>query len=173
MPTVPVAAIPEFVLGTTGPEAMISVPMGCVRMTERHLQGDPPTRAQLDAVVADVRTILEQVKRTVPIERARLMIGLAGTITSLASLQQGARRYDPALTHHSRLTRADVDGLCERLAGATIAERRVMLAEPKRAEVIVGGALVLRTLLHELSVGELMVSETDILDGLAASLLPA
>ena len=157
-------------LGTTAPESMISVPMGCVRMSERHLKSDPPLPAELDAVVSDVRAILQQVKRAVPVARAHLMIGLAGTITSLASLQHGSLRYDPALTHHSRLTRADVDSLCTRLAAASIAQRRSMLAEPKRAEVIVGGALVLRTILHELDIPELMVSETDILDGLAASL---
>lgn len=162
----------EFVLGTSGPEAMISVPMGCVRMTERHLKTDPPAPAELDAVVSDVRGLLREVERAVPVARARLLIGLAGTITSLASLQQGAMRYDPAITHHSRLTRADVDALCARLASADVAQRRRMLAEPKRAEVIVGGALVLRTILHELGISELMVSETDILDGLAASLLP-
>jgi len=161
----------ELVLGTSAPEAAISVPMGCVRMTERQLKSDPPRPAELAAVAADVQAIMKDVKRAVPVQRARLMIGLAGTITSLASLRQGALRYDPALTHHSRLTRADVDELCERLASATIAERRTMLAEPKRAEVIVGGALVLRTILHELDITELMVSETDILDGLAATLL--
>ena len=161
----------ELVLGTAGPEAMISVPLGCVRMTERHLHSDPPSSSELDACVADVRAILVPVKRTIPVARAGLMIGLAGTITSLASLRQGAMRYDPAVTHHSRLTRADVDALCARLTTATVAERRSMLAEPKRAEVIVGGALVLRTILEELGVSELMVSETDILDGLAASIL--
>ena len=162
----------EFVLGSTAPEAMISVPMGCVRMTERHLHSDPPAQAELDACAADVRALLGQVKRAVPVERARLMIGLAGTITSLASLRHGALRYDPSVTHHSRLTRADVGTLYARLAGATVAARREMLATPKRAEVIVGGALVLRTILDELAIPELMVSETDILDGLAASLLP-
>jgi exopolyphosphatase/guanosine-5'-triphosphate,3'-diphosphate pyrophosphatase len=161
----------EIVLGSTAPEAMISLPMGCVRMTERHLRSDPPKQSELDACVADVRAILSQVKRAVPVDRSRLMIGLAGTITSMASLRQGAMRYDPAVTHHSRLTRADVDGLCTRLSTATVAARRSMLAEPKRAEVIVGGALVLRTILEELAIPELMVSETDILDGLAASLL--
>lgn len=161
----------EFVLGATAPQAMISVPMGCVRMTERHLRSDPPAAAEIEACVADVRVIMAQVKRAVPVQRARLMIGLAGTITSLASLRQDAKRYDPAITHHSRLSRADVTELCQRLTTATVAARRGMLAEPKRAEVIVGGALVLRTILEELAIDELMVSETDILDGLAASLL--
>ena len=76
----------EFVLGTDKPEALISVPMGCVRMTERHLKSDPPTREQLEQCMADVRGMLAQVRRAVPVERAHRMIGLAGTITTLASL---------------------------------------------------------------------------------------
>jgi exopolyphosphatase/guanosine-5'-triphosphate,3'-diphosphate pyrophosphatase len=98
------------------------------------------------------------------------MIGLAGTVTSLASLAAGCMRYDPAVTHHSRLTRAVVSQQCDRLAQANIAERRGMLATPKRGEVIVAGAVILRTIMEELDRDELMVSETDILDGLAASL---
>jgi exopolyphosphatase/guanosine-5'-triphosphate,3'-diphosphate pyrophosphatase len=160
----------EFVLGSDQPEAMTSVAMGCVRMTERHLQHDPPTAVELEACEADVRGILETVVRSVPIARARTVIGLAGTITSLASLQLGRLHYDPAATHHSRLSAVDVSRLCTQLVGVPVATRRTLLAEPKRAEVIVGGAVVLRTLMQVFAVSELMVSETDILDGLAASL---
>lgn len=160
----------EFVLGQVAPEALISVPLGCVRMTERCIHSDPPTAAELAACEDATRAVLADVKREVPVQRARLMIGLAGTITSLASLAAGSMRYDPAVTHHSRLQRQVVRALCERLAGVTIAKRRAMLAEPKRAEVLVAGAVVLHTIMQELAVDELMVSESDILDGLAASL---
>jgi exopolyphosphatase/guanosine-5'-triphosphate,3'-diphosphate pyrophosphatase len=95
---------------------------------------------------------------------------LAGTITTLASLQQGLKRYDPTRTHHARLTRAAVGQLFVRLSSVDIATRRGMLLEPKRAEVIVGGVAVLAMILREFSIEELMVSESDILDGLAASL---
>lgn len=160
----------EFVLGVSEPEALISVPLGAVRMTERCIHSDPPTAAELDACADATRAVLFEVKREVPYQRARLMVGVAGTITSLASLSKGSLRYDPAVTHHSRLQRVQVRELYERLASVPVAERRSMLAEPKRAEVLVAGAVVLHTIMSELAIDELMVSESDILDGLAASL---
>jgi exopolyphosphatase/guanosine-5'-triphosphate,3'-diphosphate pyrophosphatase len=160
----------EFVLGSSAPEALISVPMGCVRMTERHLKSDPPTPEQLAACDADIRAVLAHVKRAVPVHQARLMIGLAGTVTTLASLQLGLERYDPKQTHHARITRDQVELLFARLSSVDLAARRRMLTEPKRAEVIVGGTQVLRAILREFDLRELMVSESDILDGLAASL---
>lgn len=160
----------EFVLGTERPGALISVDMGCVRMTERHLSSDPAAPAELAALDADVRAKLAEVKRVVPAERTRTMIGLAGTITALASLNQGLSSYDATKTHHARLTRAEVEAMFARLAALDVAGRRSVLAEPKRAEVIVGGAAVLVAILRELAIDALLVSETDILDGLAASL---
>jgi exopolyphosphatase/guanosine-5'-triphosphate,3'-diphosphate pyrophosphatase len=159
----------EFVLGTDAPRALISVALGCVRMTERHLKSDPPTRAELDACLADIHGVLGSVSRAVPTREARTMIGLAGTITSLASMQLGLKNYDASRTHHSRLRRSDVERMFQQLSAATIAERRTLLAEPKRAEVIAGGAAVLVTILRDFGIDELLVSETDILDGLAAS----
>jgi exopolyphosphatase/guanosine-5'-triphosphate,3'-diphosphate pyrophosphatase len=161
----------EFVLGQTGPEALISVDMGCVRMTERHLHSDPPGADELAALDEDVREVLVDVKAAIPVERARKVVGLAGTITALACLAQGLKRYDPSKTHHSTLTRAQAEQLTAQLAAAPVEKRRTMLAEPKRAEVIVGGAAVLVAVMRELDLAELMVSESDILDGLAASLL--
>jgi exopolyphosphatase / guanosine-5'-triphosphate,3'-diphosphate pyrophosphatase len=160
----------EFVLGEQTPEQLISVNMGCVRMAERHLVADPPTAAQLEACFADVQRILEQVTQAVDVRRARTVVGLAGTITALAYLQQGLKQYDPARTHRSLLTRVQVESAFEQLARADVATRRGMLAEPKRAEVIVGGAAVLLTVMRELQIESLLVSESDILDGLAASL---
>jgi exopolyphosphatase/guanosine-5'-triphosphate,3'-diphosphate pyrophosphatase len=160
----------EFVLGTDRPEALISVDMGCVRMTERHLRSDPPAPAELAAIEADVSRALQAVKRAVPVERARTLIGLAGTVTAIAALQLGLSKYDATKTHHSELTRAQVETVYARLAAMTIEQRRSVLAEPKRAEVIAGGAAVLATILRELAIEKLLVSETDILDGLAASL---
>jgi len=160
----------EFVLGSERPDALISVDMGCVRMTERHLRSDPAAPAELAAIDADVRAKLETVTRAVPVQNARTMIGLAGTVTAIASFHLGLRKYDASKTHHARLTRADVERAFERLAALDVAARRRVLAEPKRAEVIVGGAAVLVTILRELAIDGLVVSETDILDGLAASL---
>jgi exopolyphosphatase/guanosine-5'-triphosphate,3'-diphosphate pyrophosphatase len=160
----------EFVLGTSAPEALLSTQMGCVRMTERHLTADPPSAAQLAACFADVRRELTRVRAVMNVSRAHTVVGLAGTVTALSAMQLGLTRYDASRTHHSRLTRAQVEALFSRLTIATVVERRALLAEPARAEVIVGGAAVLLTILRELSLDELLVSEHDILDGLAASL---
>ena len=88
----------------------------------------------------------------------------------ISAMSLGLKHYDPTKTNHMRLSRAEVERLCDELGAASIAQRRTMLIDAKRAEVILGGALVLRTLLQELELSELMVSESDILDGLAASL---
>ena len=160
----------EFILGTMEPEALVSVNMGCVRMTERHLATDPPTLAELDALFADVRSELAHVRRAIDVGRMRLMLGLAGTVTTLAALSLGLTVHDPTKTHHLRLGRARVEALFATLRASNVASRRAMLLEPARAEVIVGGAAVLVTILRELDIVELVVSEADILDGLAASL---
>ena len=159
----------ELVLGSERPEALISVDMGCVRMTERHLRSDPPARAELDAIADDVRGELVEVRRVVDVARARTVIGLAGTITALAALELGLTRYDATRAHHARLTLAQVERGYQRLAAADLQARRGMLAEPKRAEVVVGGAAVLLTMMRELAISELTVSESDILDGLCES----
>jgi exopolyphosphatase/guanosine-5'-triphosphate,3'-diphosphate pyrophosphatase len=160
----------EFVLGSEHPEQVISVNMGCVRMAERHLKSDPATREQLEAIFADARKLLADVRQKVDVARAQTVVGLAGTITSLAYLHHGLKTYSPAETHRTWLTRADVERAFEHLAAADLEQRRALLVEPKRAEVIVGGAAVLVTLMRELAIDKLLVSESDILDGIAASL---
>ncbi|HKU37414.1 MAG TPA: Ppx/GppA phosphatase family protein [Polyangiales bacterium] len=160
----------EFVLGSERPEALISVDMGCVRMSERHLKTEPPAANEIAALLEDVRGKLADVRRAVPVERTRTMIGLAGTITATAALVQGLRKYDASRTHHARLTREQVEREFQRLCALDVAGRRAVLAEPKRAEVIVGGMAVLVAILREFGIDEVLVSETDILDGLAASL---
>jgi exopolyphosphatase/guanosine-5'-triphosphate,3'-diphosphate pyrophosphatase len=163
----------EFILGQDSPRALISIDLGCVRMTERHMAHDPPQPAELAACLSDVGAQLAKVRTALPLEQARQMIGLAGTVTSLAALQQGLTHYDARRTHHARLTRPQVEALFQRLIGADLTARRAMLAEPKRAEVLIGGSCVLLGILRGLDIHELLVSETDILDGLCASLLSA
>ena len=160
----------EFVLGTEQPEAAISVQMGCVRMTERHLHSDPPTASELLACEEDVRRELARVRTVIDVNRVRSVIGLAGTVTALAAMQLGLPHYDASRTHHSQLSALQIRALTERLTQATVAERRVLLVEPARAEVIAGGAMVLSTSFSELGLQGLLVSEHDILDGLVASL---
>lgn len=160
----------EFVLGLQRPEAVMSIQVGCVRMTERHLHSDPPSPAEIAACIADVRRALEPVKARIDVSRARCVVGLAGTVTALAARVLGLDHYDASRTHHSRLTRTQVESSFSELSTVDVEARRRLLAEPKRAEVIVGGAAVLVSILREFSLSELLVSEHDILDGLAASL---
>jgi exopolyphosphatase/guanosine-5'-triphosphate,3'-diphosphate pyrophosphatase len=160
----------ELVVGKTAPESLVSLQLGCVRMTERHLKSDPPSDTELAACLADVKSRLAGVGEQLGVSRARLCIGLAGTVTALSAMQLGLTRYDASRTHHSRLTRPQVEALFAQLSRASVAERRGLLAEPQRADVIVGGAAVLLTLMRELAIEELLVSEHDILDGLVASL---
>ena len=125
-----------------------------------------------DDEAADVRQQLERVRAVMDVGRARTVIGLAGTVTALSAMQLGLTKYDSAQTHHSRLSRPQVEAQFARLCAATLTERRTLLAEPARAEVIVGGAAVLSTIMKEFDIDQLLVSEHDILDGLAASLVP-
>lgn len=160
----------EFVLGEHKPEALISTDMGCVRMTERCLHSDPPTRQELAACERDVSAILETVRSKVPVERTKTLVGVAGTVTTLACMAKKLTRYDPSQTHGTTLSRDTIETLFAKLASADVATRRGMLLEPQRAEVIVGGVAVLVQILRDFDIQEVRVSESDILDGLAASL---
>lgn len=160
----------EFVLGDEAPAAWASVPLGCVRMTERHLASDPPTDAELAACAADARGQLGTVQQMLNGRRARRVIGLAGTVTSLAAYVLGLARHDPSRTHHSVLSKARVEDAFERLRSLPERARREVLTEPARASEILGGTAVLRAILETLNIQELLVSEKDILDGIAAEL---
>ena len=160
----------EFVFGSEAPEALLSVKLGCVLMTERHLREDPPTESELIACFVDAQRELAQVKTMLQGRQPRTVVGLAGTVTSLAAVALGVSEYDPAKTHRARLSRQRLEAAFARVASVTADERRGLLIQPERAEVIVGGAAVLVTILRDLHVDELVVSETDILDGLVMSI---
>jgi exopolyphosphatase / guanosine-5'-triphosphate,3'-diphosphate pyrophosphatase len=160
----------ELVLaGENGaPQASTSLDVGCVRVTERFLASDPPSRPELAEAAAYVRALL-------PPYAARTAIGVAGTVTTLATLDLGDDEYDPKRTHGHRIARDSVAEQLERLATMTTAEReRVPGIEPGRAPVIVAGAVVLREVLDAYDLPEIEVSERDILHGaaLAAAELP-
>jgi exopolyphosphatase/guanosine-5'-triphosphate,3'-diphosphate pyrophosphatase len=136
-----------------------SVDVGSVRLTERHLRSDPPAATELEAAVREVRESLLEL-------HARDAIGVAGTVTTLAALELGG--YDPERVHGYRLTREQVERQLERLASLPLAERRELPGlEPKRAPVIVGGALVVREVLDRYGLDGLEVSERDLLHGAA------
>ncbi|HSV66406.1 MAG TPA: Ppx/GppA phosphatase family protein [Mycobacteriales bacterium] len=160
--------------GQPGAEEVVaacSMNVGCVRLAERHLRADPPTAAQVSAAEADVRAALAEAREKVPVERTATMVGVAGSITTVAALALGLAEYDPAKVHHSRLSAARIDEVTTELLASTHAERAARaVIHPGRIDVITAGALVLRVLVAELGVPEVVVSEHDILDGIAWSI---
>ena len=163
----------EFVVGTDAPEGLLSVDTGCVRLTEQFLHGDPPRPEELSQAVSVVRDHLLDVARELPgVRDARTLVGLAGTITTVAAIEMGLAEYDPDRIHHFRLTRAAAEDVFRTLATETLEQRRHNPGlDPDRADVIVGGAVVLVSILRAFEFDEVLVSEADILDGLVRSQL--
>jgi exopolyphosphatase/guanosine-5'-triphosphate,3'-diphosphate pyrophosphatase len=163
----------EFVVGTDRPDGLISVDVGCVRLTEAWLHSDPPLAEELSQAVHVVREHLADVTREVPeVKGARTLVGVAGTVSTVAAVELGLAEYDRDRIHHLRLTRAAVEEVFRTLATEPIEQRRHNPGlEPGRVDVIVGGAVVLVTVMRVLGFGELLVSESDILDGLVRSLV--
>ena len=160
----------ELVLGTTAVEAARSVDVGCVRLTERHLTDDPPTEQQVLGATADVDNALVLVRQVVPVEQARTAIGLAGSVTTVAALALDLPAYDSERIHLSRIPAADVQAVSDRLLAMTREQRAALpVMHPGRVDVIGAGALVLATLVDRLGLPEVLVSESDILDGIAWS----
>ncbi|MFN2518995.1 MAG: exopolyphosphatase [Jatrophihabitantaceae bacterium] len=149
-----------------------SMDVGCVRMTERHLRDDPPTRQQVRATVEDVRAAITTAATEVATTAPATFVGVSGTVTTLAAIALGLDRYDAAAIHGSTLSAAQVNDITARLLVMTHAERAALpVLHPGRVDVIGAGALVLRTLIEAVGAGEVIVSEHDILDGIAVSLL--
>jgi exopolyphosphatase / guanosine-5'-triphosphate,3'-diphosphate pyrophosphatase len=165
----------EFVVGTTEPTGLVSVDIGCVRITEQFLHSDPPAPEELSEAVSVVRDHLADVKREVPgIADVATVIGLAGTVTTVAAIELGLPAYDPERIHHFRLGREAVEDVFRTLATESASERRHNPGlEAERVDVIVGGAVVLASVMRVFDIKELLVSEADILDGLVLSQIPA
>jgi exopolyphosphatase / guanosine-5'-triphosphate,3'-diphosphate pyrophosphatase len=161
----------EFVLGTSKPEGLISIDVGCVRVTEQFLASDPPAPEELSAAVSVVRDHLADVARELPgITEARTLVGLAGTITTVAAIEQGLAEYDRDRIHHFRLTKAAAEDVFRTLAVEPVDVRRHNPGlEAGRVDVIVGGTIVLVSILRAFGFDEVLVSEADILDGLVRS----
>lgn len=166
----------EIVLGgRDGVTASYSADIGCVRLTERCLHSDPPTADEVAAARAVVRERLDVALATVPVEKARTWLGLAGTMTTLSALAHHMTTYDAAAIHLSRVAGSDLLAVCEQLIGMTRAERAALPPMHEgRVDVIGGGAIVVEELARELRVragiDELTVSEHDILDGIVLSI---
>jgi exopolyphosphatase / guanosine-5'-triphosphate,3'-diphosphate pyrophosphatase len=158
----------EFVTGDSYVEHAISVDIGCVRMTERHLPGDPPGADQVAAARADIEA---QVDRALAVVGSRgTLVGLAGSVTTVAALALGLDRYDPERIHQARISRDAVAKVTDDLLAATRAQRLAMpVMHPGRADVIAAGALILRVIMERSGAESVIASEHDILDGIAFS----
>ncbi|MEZ0091230.1 exopolyphosphatase [Streptacidiphilus sp. EB129] len=154
----------EFVLGTDRVQAARSVDIGCVRMTERHGEDTLSMRA-------DIKQGLDLAAGTVPLTGAHTLVGLAGTVTTVAGIALGLPAYDSAAIHHSRISLAQVHNVTSMLLAASHDERAAIpVMHPGRVDVIGAGALVLLGIMERTGASEVVVSEHDILDGIAWSI---
>jgi exopolyphosphatase/guanosine-5'-triphosphate,3'-diphosphate pyrophosphatase len=161
----------EFVLGGTSVQAARSVDVGCVRMTERHLHDDPPTTEQVAAARADIESAIAVAAETVAIDQTATLVGLAGSVTTVAAMALDLPAYQPERIHRSRIAAADVRKVTERLLAMTREERAALpFMHPGRVDVIGAGALILACVVDAVAADEVLVSEHDILDGIAWSL---
>jgi exopolyphosphatase/guanosine-5'-triphosphate,3'-diphosphate pyrophosphatase len=170
----------EVVLGEwTGTSAEVtaarSVNVGCVRITERHLRSDPPTPEEVSAAEQFAAQTLQEAFTEVPVDKARTWVGVAGTVTTLSALAQRLPAYDSGRTHLSRLSRQQLQATTAELLASTHQQRAANpVIHPGRVDVIAGGALIVRVFAEELhtraGIAELVVSEHDILDGIALGL---
>lgn len=165
----------EVVLGDTGVLAGHSADIGCVRLTERFLHSDPPTAVEVAAARELVREKLGEAFRAVPVESAATWVGLAGTFTTVAALAKRMTTYDADAIHLSTVTFGDLLPVCDELVGMTRAGRAALgPMHEGRVDVIGGGAIVVQELARALGtragIDSLVVSEHDILDGIALSL---
>jgi exopolyphosphatase/guanosine-5'-triphosphate,3'-diphosphate pyrophosphatase len=164
----------EFVLGDPerGVRAARSVDIGCVRLTERHFAEDPPGAERIAALTRDVDAALDLAARDVPLTEAGTLVGLAGSVTTVAGIALDLPAYDSAAIHHSRLSVSRVREVTDRLLAATHAERAAIpVMHPGRVDVIAAGALILRRVMERTGAEHVVVSEHDILDGLLWSAL--
>jgi exopolyphosphatase/guanosine-5'-triphosphate,3'-diphosphate pyrophosphatase len=161
----------EFVVGTSDVDSAISVDIGCVRMTERHLHDDPPTAAQVAAAEKDIAADVDRALAAVPGRAAATLVGLAGSVTTVTALALDLDGYVPERIHHARIPYVDVARVTDELLAMTVAQRLALpMMHPGRADVIGAGALVLKVIMERSGQAEVVASEHDILDGIALSL---
>jgi exopolyphosphatase/guanosine-5'-triphosphate,3'-diphosphate pyrophosphatase len=168
----------EFVLGTSdGVTAAKSVDVGCVRLTERHLQDDPPTAEQIAAAEADIDAAIARAGRDVPLERATAVVGVAGSITTITAHALRLPEYSPAAIHGTELSIGTITEAATDLLHMTRRERaELAYMHPGRVDVMGAGGLVWRRILerlNQLTAGRIVTataSEHDILDGIALSI---
>jgi exopolyphosphatase / guanosine-5'-triphosphate,3'-diphosphate pyrophosphatase len=163
----------EVVMGESTVDGAISVDIGCVRMTERHLRSDPPTPAEISAAEADIAGAVDQALAAVPGRDAATLIGLAGSVTTVVAIALGLPAYDAGRIHHARASYEEVAKVTQDLLAMSAAQRlEIPVMHPGRADVIGAGALILRVIMERAGMASVVASEHDILDGIAWSLAP-
>ena len=162
----------EFVVGTHEPEGLISVDTGSRRITEQYLRSDPPEPEELSEAMSVVQAYLADVELAIPaVREAPTLVGVAGTISTVAAVELGLAEYDRDRIHHFRLTRSAAEDVFRTLATEPADVRRHNPGlDPGRVDVIVGGTLVLVVTMRTFDFNEMLVSEADILDGLVRSI---
>ncbi len=162
--------------GSAPPESRVSLDIGSVRLLERLVKSDPPRREELERVEA---VIAEQLSAAAPLSRIAsgepiTLVGVAGTVTTLKAVELGMAPYDGARVHGSKLSLSAVEELCAKLASLPLAERAKLPGlEPKRADVVVVGALIVRDLLRRAGASETVVSDRGVRFGLLEALISA
>lgn len=173
----------EFVLGSDTPNAIRSVDIGCVRITERHLRSDPPTEDEVTAAMADIHAALDVVVEDIPLGRTRTLVGLAGSVTTVAAHALGLESYRLEVIDGSSITVGDACTAATDLLGRSQDARASLgFMHPGRIDVIGGGALVWREIILRVRreterlgspLDRVITSEHDILDGIAWTLAEA
>jgi exopolyphosphatase / guanosine-5'-triphosphate,3'-diphosphate pyrophosphatase len=166
----------EITLGRAGTISSVSLQLGCVRLTERFLKGDPPADAEVAATRSAITDALrggeEELPALVDLDPARRMIGLAGTVSTLASLKLGVAEYDADKLHHVAITQGEIEEMCRTLSSLSNPERGALVGMvPGREDVLLGGALVLAEVAARYRCDQVISSEKDILDGIVLSML--
>jgi exopolyphosphatase / guanosine-5'-triphosphate,3'-diphosphate pyrophosphatase len=162
----------EFVTGTSTVDSGISVDIGCVRMTERHLTADPPTADQIAAATADIEAAVDRALTAVDAVAGATLVGVAGTVTTIAAIALGLPKYQSERIHHCRVSTQDVARVAADLLAMSQRQRLALpVMHPGRADVIGAGGLILRIVLDRAGAPEMVASERDILDGIAYSML--
>ena len=161
----------EFVFGTSTVEAARSVNIGCVRMTERHFASDPATAQQIELARTDIQAAIAQAAAVVPITKAKTLVAVAGTATTVAAAALDLPEYDRYAIHLSRISAQQTHDAATMFATST-REQRLALGymHPGRVDVIAAGSLVLSEIMKATGASEFVASESDILDGMAFSL---
>lgn len=168
----------EFVFGAGLREASafdgraaVSVDIGCVRMTERHLHSDPPTAAEIASATMDIDAAIDHAAVKLPEVAGAALVGLAGSVTTVAGIALRLPCYDQSRIHHAKIPASQVHAVVQRLLASSHGQRAAIgVMHPGRVDVIGGGGLILDRIMSRFGFNDVLVSEHDILDGMAWAL---